>query len=216
MVEHTAASTLTAKATVSVRGSVATELWVIWAEIAIEQSRLAREARPVWVAQREAGEEWDMNIELKPAMVAITACAASLDGFEALVKQEGVQVPQPPGKEPGRADWIWATLRASFDVKQHTNRWLPALNRLFALRNVTGGGLVHPKTVFDDPSKEHPVVPGVSVTRATYTRETADEALALLREIYGACRGSVLPTHTALANRIANLDATLAKLTASD
>jgi hypothetical protein len=206
-----------ARATISTSASVATELWATWADIAIEQAALARRARAAWVAQREAGAEWDMNTELHPAMISIAAAATSLDGFATLVEQAGVTVQAPPappgGQAPGRAAWIWETLRAGFAVGRHTNSWPRDIKDLFALRNVRGGGLLHPQTIFTDASSQHPVLPGVSAARVFFTTENADKAVALMRAIYGECRTAVRPQHAELQARMGGIDGVLARLT---
>jgi len=204
------------KATVSANLSSGTELWAIWGYIAIEQARLAQEARTTWVAQRAADESWDMNTELQPAMIAIAAAATSLDGFEQVVRKEGVPVSAPQGNDPSRAQWIWETLRKAFNVNPHTNRWPGAIKYLFALRNTTGGGLLHPTTVFGDPSDAHPIVTGLTLARTIYTTETADNAVGLMREIYAECRVSTRPEYPALALRMEGLNALLLKLTETD
>jgi hypothetical protein len=186
--------------------SPGTELWLIWAYIAIDQTALAREARAEIVRQKIAGKtDIDLNVELHPSMISIAAAAFSLDGFASVVKATGVPPTAPLAPDPKRADWIWEYLRAGFDVGFNTNTWPGHLKDLFALRNVKGGGLVHPHTYFGAPVN-HPVVPNVSAARAVFTTETAGHALALMRDIYATCRERVRPQHAKLASRISGLD----------
>src|SRR5205823_504147 len=87
-----------------------------------------------------------------------------------------------------RAHYIWTTLREAFDVGAKTNTWPRALKDLWVLRsNRVTGGLLHPKTIFGEPI-DHPLLPRVSAARGLYTVETADNAIALMRDIYSACR----------------------------
>jgi hypothetical protein len=74
-----------ATARVSVVPSVATELWAVWADIALEQRDLAAEGRAKVAAQVKKREPADLNMELHPSMVAIAAIATSIDGFATMV-----------------------------------------------------------------------------------------------------------------------------------
>jgi hypothetical protein len=189
--------------------AVGTELWLIWADIAIDQADAAREARAVLLAQITAGEQPDLNIELRPALLAIAAVATSLDGFSVEVQNTGVQLNPPNAEEPTRAHWIWETLRAGFDISPKTNTWPRDLKDLFRLRV---GGL-HPKTIFGKPV-HHPVLPHVSATRAIYTTEAADAAVGLMRDIFETCRSAARDEYPALMSRMSGLDGALARLTA--
>jgi hypothetical protein len=148
-----------------------------------------------------------LNLELRPALLAIAAVAISLDGFAAEVERTGVHVSLPTATEPTRSHWIWETLRAGFDINSKTNTWPRDLKDLFRLRV---GGL-HPKTAFGRPV-HHPVVPNVPMSRAIYTTETADAAVALMRDIYKTCRTAVRPANPALVSRMSGLDGALARL----
>jgi hypothetical protein len=194
--------------------AVGTELWAIWAYIAIEQADVARAARLVWAAAKEAGQDYDANTEMQPAMVSIAAAATSVDGFARVVQRVGVTPPRPESESPSRADFIWSILTTGFDVNRYTNRWPPALKRLFDLRSGRGGGLLHPTTVFGRASTQHPVYgdEGVSAARVLYTTETADKALSFMREIYSECRTSVRLEHRALASRLEGLNGVLLKI----
>jgi hypothetical protein len=200
-----------ATSAVTAQIAVGTELWLIWADIAIENARAARAARAALMADVEAGGQPDLNIELRPVLLAIAAVATSLDGFAAEVEKTGVRVATPNTKEPTRAHWIWETLRGGFDVGSKTNTWPRDLKDVFRLRV---GGL-HPRTVFGQPI-HHPVMPNVSPTRAIYTTEAADAAVALMLDVYETCRTAVRPTYSALVSRMSGLDAAMARLSASD
>ncbi len=181
-------------------------MWLSWAKIAIEQAQITEAARATISAQIAAGHEYDLNAELHPSLIAIAAVATSLDGFAIEVEKTGIPIHTPSAQQPTRAHWIWETLRAGFDVNSKTNTWPRDLKDVFILRV----GSLHPETVFGDPAQEHAVVPGVSATRATYTTEAADKAVALMRDIYKTCRTSVRPEHAALVSRMSGLDGALA------
>jgi hypothetical protein len=154
--------------TVTAEVSVGTELWLTWANIAIEQAQIARTARAAIVSEVRAGNQPDLNPELHAALIPIAGAATSLDGFAKEVEAAGVPIKTPRVQQPTRAHWIWETLRAGFEVNSKTNVWPSDIKELFRLRS---GGL-HPRTVFGRPA-QHPVVPGVSETRSIYTTEAA-------------------------------------------
>jgi hypothetical protein len=188
---------------------VATELWVVWGQIARAQARLAAEARAAIVAQAEAGEQVDFARELETSMLAIVAAATSVDGFAAVVADAGVRVP----KRPGRAIQVWTLLREGFDVSSKTNEWPRALKDLWVLRSGdAAGGLLHPRTLFGAPV-EHPVGAGVPRARALYTVERVDQAVGLMRDIFGTCRGRARASHPELVSRMSGLDGALRALT---
>lgn len=199
--------TVVAKAVVSAEMAVGTELWLIWAHIAIEQAQIARAARSAIVGQVRGGQQPDLNAELHPALIAITGVATSLDGFAKEVEKTGVPIKTPSVHQPTRAHWIWETLRAGFTVSSKTNSWPRDIKELFRLRV---GGL-HPKTVFGRPA-QHPVVPNVPEARAVYTTEAADAAVALMQDIYRTCRTAVRPACPALVSRMSGLDGALTQV----
>jgi hypothetical protein len=196
--------------------SVGTELWAAWAQIALAQTEVARQGRANVASRIEAGEEFDLNGELYPAMVAISAAVTSLDGFATLVQDTGVVAAAPSTPHPSRAHYVWEILRAGFDVGAMTNTWPRDLKDLFVLRSDrTSGGLFHPKTVFGE-AVNHPLVPGVSPARALYTVETADKAIAFMRDIYARCKVSVRPDYPELERRIEGLAGVLDQLLRRD
>jgi hypothetical protein len=188
--------------------STGTEVWIVWAYIAIEQAGLAQRGRAALAADLQARRPLEMDAELFGSMVATTAVAASLDGFERVIRNDcKVSVAKPEGKKTTRAHWIWEALRAGFAVGSKTNVWPRQIKDVFRLRN----GQVHPKTVFGHPV-QHPIIPGVTPARALYTTEAADEAVALMRDIYRTCREVVRPEHSALVTRMSGLDGSLRKI----
>jgi hypothetical protein len=202
-----------ATSTVTADLSVGTELWAIWADIALAQLAVAREARNALTAEAEAGStSLDLNVELHPAMLTIAAVASSIDGFATVVAAAGVTYQAPASKERGRAEYVWEILRAGFDVGSRTNTWPRPLKDLWILRSdKTSGGLFHPKTIFG-AAATHPLGPSVSPARALYRLETAEQSVALMRDIYGTCNArSVRPGLDELVARMNGLTATLAR-----
>jgi len=190
--------------------SVGTELWAVWGQIALAQARAAAEARALLVAHVEAGEPADSNLELWPSMLAIVAAVTSVDGFAALITEAGVLVPE--ADYPTRASWVWALLREGFEVTSKTNEWPAAMKDLYVLRSGRAvGGLLHPKTLFGS-AIDHPIVPGVAPARALYTVERVEQAIGLMRDVYGTCRGRARNQHPALVSRMSGLDGLLATL----
>jgi hypothetical protein len=140
---HEKRAAVVARARVSATMASGTELWLVWAYIAIEQAGLAEACRDRIAIDVRGGRQPDLDLELYPAMVATTAAATSLDGFARLVTDDCHVQPQAPKvKEPTRAHWIWEALRAGFAVGSKTNTWPGQLKDLFILRN----GQLHPKT----------------------------------------------------------------------
>jgi hypothetical protein len=197
-------------AKVSAELGVATELWYSWAHIALAQAKSAREGRESCAAAKRTGGNPDWNAELHPAMVAIAAAATSLDGFATLAQEAGA-IPAVP-TEATRAYYVWEILRAGFDVGHKTNTWPRDLKDLFILRSDRmAGGLLHPKTVFGEPA-QHPEIGSVSQARSLYTMENADNAVALMRDLYGTCRVSVRQELGALKQRIDGLSGLFAEI----
>jgi len=81
--------------------AVGTQLWLSWADIALEQLGQATAARTAMPAELAAGRTPDLNTELHPVMVTVTATAASLDGFATVVEPH-IPKQSPTGDEQER------------------------------------------------------------------------------------------------------------------
>ena len=199
--------------------TVGTELWYIWGCMAVEHAIAARRARDDLLRARSDGRQLELEPELRASMIAITGAVTSLEGFEHRVKRTGLTVKEPAGPNPKRHERVWATLRSGFEVDSRASDWQKNIKALYAFRNATAGGLLHPTTVFA-PSEEHPsgAVEGtVSLAYSVFTVERADWAVAVIRDIYGACRGSVRPGHPDLEDLVNNVfRGTLKKLSVSN
>jgi hypothetical protein len=190
--------------------AVGTELWAIWGYIANRHAELAREGRARFKAAFEAGDDYDQNDELMPAMIAISAAAVSLDGFGVVVRKTGVEFQKPTGKT-SRADWVWAVLKAGFDLTAYEDEWPEAITEAFDYRDSTVGGLLHPKTIFSI-AQDHPVMPNVSLARAVFTTETADRVVGFMRSVYSVCRVSARDDRPEVVDQMRVSGGILAKL----
>jgi hypothetical protein len=163
-----------------------TRLVFHWAGIAIEQEPLARAGRAEVVRTHAAGEApFRLRDELRPAMIAVAACAHSLDALYAelaqLVGPETVAAWEDIRRH-GRWSEVAGILDLALDVD--VSEWRPRLETLFVrLRNP----IVHPKAKAQAPTK-HPALPTrVSPEHATYTVEAVEESVDLVLEILSAC-----------------------------
>ena len=109
-----------------------TRLMLHWAEVAIEQERLAREAREQLTRAHGAGETLRLSDELHPAMIAVAASAHSLDALYAeLAELIGPETlaQWDEMRRGGRWAEIAGILELSFDVS--VDAWRPRLRTLF-------------------------------------------------------------------------------------
>lgn len=156
-----------------------TQLWLLWASIALDHRDEARERR------KTDGGPPANNPELKASMIAISAAAFAVDGLAADVRQVGT-APQGLSDRRRRAVVVAATLAANFELGDRTNHWPSELKQLFQLRSASpGGGLAHPTTTFGEPV----ALPEIRTApaRTTYTVETAEWATRLMSDIAICC-----------------------------
>jgi hypothetical protein len=162
---------------------IRTRPMIRWAEVAIEHERLAREARERLVSDHAAGRAFDLARELRPAMVAVAACAHSLDSlcFEFL---EFVG----PARAQRRFEEIASALERSADVSDLRD-WRSRLGLLFHRRDEA----VHPERKTSRPLR-HPGLP-IRVAREyrDYSVESASESVDLLLDVLTACVESPKP-----------------------
>lgn len=162
-----------------------TRLMLHWAEVAIEQERLAREAREQLTRQHGAGETLRLGDELHPAMIAVAASAHSLDALYAeLAELIGPETlaQWDEMRRGGRWAEIAGILELSFDVS--VDAWRPRLRTLFVERR---NPAIHAKAK-PKPVAKHPTLPvNVASEYLTYSVETTKESLDLLLEILSRC-----------------------------
>lgn len=155
---------------------IASYVYFTWAEIAIEQEELARVARAELLA---AGDDAEVGAQLareyRAAMQAVAAAAHSIDGLYGVLA--------PPVRVRGvRQRVILERLKLLFDLRKKGSEWLPRFDWLDDLRD----SAVHPKFGAEE-AEPHPSGINVARENATYTVETAMQAVDLMLEVLAAC-----------------------------
>jgi hypothetical protein len=182
----------------SVEPKVRTRLVLHWAEIAIEQTARARDGRAEALKTYEETATPHLGAELHPAMIAIAACAHSLDGLYAELAEHVAPETLAKWEEARSKGGRWADIAAILElaVERDVEPWRSRLKTLFEDRN----RVVHPKAKFQD-TETHPAL-GLEVAAeyTIYTVEAAEESLTLLLEILSACVESPKPSIEAWAN----------------
>lgn len=171
---------------------VRTRLVFLWAEVAIEQEVRAREGREGLERAHATREEpFDMRAELQPAMIAVAACAHSLDALYAeLAEHVG---PETLAEwEQTRRGGRWAEIAGVLElsVNADVGSWRPRLRKLFVeLRNPA----VHPKAKAGRPVR-HPALPtNVPPEYAIWCVEAVRDSVDLLLEILSTCVAAPKP-----------------------
>jgi hypothetical protein len=182
-VEGSASLQLQAVFSAGIKVMMSTRLMLHWAEVAIEQERLALAARTRLEQARAAGEPLEFSREMHPAMIAIAAAAHSLEALyrelAGLVQPESVE-----GWEARRKHGMWAQVQGAlvlaFEIEPE--RWRHEVATLFRLRNAA----VHPRVALRE-SEPHPL--GVNTVReyVLYSAEEAERAVSLLLEVLTTC-----------------------------
>jgi hypothetical protein len=90
-----------------------THLWLLWAEIAIDQEALARQARARALALTPTGEGFglELSAETRASLVAVTACSFALDALYGVVTEY-----VPASRARKRPFRILETLKRGFNV----------------------------------------------------------------------------------------------------
>jgi hypothetical protein len=173
-VERPLEGTVTSHAQLELR--LRTRLVLHWADIAIDQERLARDGRADLERGREVGE-CRPKAEFHPALIAVAACAHSLDALYG-------EFAQLVG--PVEASKRWAQVAGILElaVERDVEPWRPRLQTLFTdLRNPA----VHPKAEGKE-ALPHPVFEANAPAEyAICTVEAVRESVDLLFEILSAC-----------------------------
>jgi hypothetical protein len=169
-------------------------LWLWWAEIAIDQERLAREARKEALGLTSSGEGFGLVLhrETHASLIAISASAHALDALYGVVADITT---------PVRASTRWASLletfKATFDVLGPAGggAWAREFEWLFDLRDAA----VHHDEENRD-SVPHPTGTNTSWASVAYSLEAAERAVALLFEVLETGLGSPRPPLAAWAS----------------
>lgn len=166
------------KAVGSVRILMQPHLWVWWAEIAIDQERLAREARAEALSLTSAGGDAfgkALARETRASLIAVSASAHTLDALYGVVGD--IVAPVETGT---RWSTLLETFKAAFYVRGRAGggAWAEEFEWLFDLRD----SAVH----HDEESREsvpHPTGTNVSWANVAYSLESAERAVNLMLEV---------------------------------
>lgn len=152
-------------------------LWLWWAEIAIDQVRLAREARNDALALTPSDEGFGLalNRETHASLIAVSACAHALDALYGVIADIIKPVPGPT-----RWSSLLETFKAAFYVSGSAGggAWARELEWLFDLRDAA---VHHEEENLE--SVPHPTGTNTSWASVAYSLEAAERALALLFEV---------------------------------
>jgi hypothetical protein len=163
-----------------------TRLVLHWAEIAIEQERLAQQGRAELERAHQVGEQpYKLKAELQPALVAVAACAHSLDALYAeLAELVGPETLAEWTERTRGGRWAQVAGILELAVERDVEPWRPRLQTLYQeLRNPA----VHPKAKAK-ALKEHPALRAMGTPEyAIYTVEAVRESVDLLLEVLSAC-----------------------------
>jgi len=178
---------------VNVEGSLElrlrTRLVLHWADIAMDQERLVRDGRAELERGHEAGD-YRPKAEFHPALIAVAACAHSLDALYG-------EFAQLVG--PVEASKRWAQIVGILElaVERDIEPWRPRLETLFAdLRNPA----VHPKAEAKEALPRPVFEANAPAEYAIYTVDTVRESVDLLLEILSACVEAPKPPVVTWAN----------------
>src|SRR5262245_18723681 len=118
-----------------------TELWYVWAEIAIDAESDASVARTRALQRRQDGSvlEIQMEHEVKAVLIATSAASHALDAFFATVGELGQVSPTTrqawKANRVSRRQQILQMLAATFEIGPLRQSWDRRLKLLFETRN---------------------------------------------------------------------------------
>lgn len=173
-------------ATTTVELKLASNLWLTWGAIAIEEARAAREARVALARAYPATGDADLAPEMKAALKSIGAVSFALDALGKVLEERAPSKPTvaqalaycPPGEDRNRGDHVTAIINDAFDDAAKISL-THQLHDLFYLRN----GSVHHRVVMNPPTT-HPLGLQTTAEAATYTTEQADRHAKMLVTIF--------------------------------
>jgi hypothetical protein len=172
--------------------AVSTRMLIHWSNIAIEQQRLACDARRRLETEvdeaKATGKGLDTTSELRPAMIAIAAASHALDALYGEIRDLAL----PPSfaerwksdarSGPARPRKLHEALKLGFSFRGDQRKLQVRLDWLFDLRD----GAVHPETVFR-ATEPHPLGVHTAKEYVVYNCENATKAVELLLEILETC-----------------------------
>jgi hypothetical protein len=161
---------------------VQTQLWYVWAEIAIDHEHQAWVARGRELDALNDGAVLEIGLEqeVRAALVAVTASTHAIDAYYTAVADARRELKLASiAKGPGRREQILAVLAITFGVSGNTrNRWQKELAAVYGMRNSAAhyraewGALV-----------DHPIGIGTTPVAARYTAEGAQRSVDLALDI---------------------------------
>jgi hypothetical protein len=176
--------------------AMSTRMLLHWADVAIEQERLARAARRQLEQEVEeakaTGKGLNLTLELRPSLIAIAAVTHALDALYgelrdiALPAHVAAKWRENPRSGPPRQRKLLEALKHGFSIRSGT--WQTKLDELFDLRDAA----VHPETLFR-ATEPHPLGVSTAQEYVAYRCETATEAIDLLFEILETCGSKQKP-----------------------
>jgi hypothetical protein len=174
-------------------------LMLHWAQVAIRQERLAREARERLERQYAASlDASEMTDEVHAALVGIAACAHSLDALYAELAE--LVAPETLAEWEGkRRGGRWAEIAGILELSLRVaaDPWRPRLKTLFVEgRNPA----IHPKAKDKGPVKHPALGVNVAAEYLIYSIESAKASVDLLLEILSVCVDAPKPAVEKWAN----------------
>jgi hypothetical protein len=179
---------------------VRTELWYVWAEIAIDAEFDARVARDSVSERRQDGAvvEVQMEQEVKAVLIATTAASHALDAFFNSVAELGLisDASRATWKKNGvrRRGQILETLAATFEIGKQRTSWNQGLEKLFEIRKDAVHYEARP-----GPLIPHPVGVTTTPVAGQFALEEARSAVDLMLEIITTCIRRPRPVPAAIA-----------------
>lgn len=157
--------------------TITTHVWIWWTRIAIEQERIARDARAYALEAKPSGEGFGEALlrESHASMIAVSAAAHALDAVYGSIKSRVAS-----GTADRRPMRILEALRSGIELRgrEGGGGWAKEFEWLFDLRDAA----IHFEEE-DRPPVPHPAGTSGGVVSATYTVEAAGRAIDFLLEV---------------------------------
>jgi hypothetical protein len=178
-----------------VRVLMQAHLWIWWAEIAIDQEKLAREARTEALQETTTnggGLAHALSRETRASLITVAASAHALDALYGAVADI-----VPPVRGQTRWSTLLETFKAAFYVRGAAGGggWAHDFEWLFDLRDAA---VHHEEQMLE--SAPHPTGTAVSAEDIAYSLESATRAVDLLLAVLQTGIDSPRPALTAWAH----------------
>lgn len=159
---------------------ITTHLWFTWLQVAIERAKAARRVREDMMHLLDEGKQIAdlLSSEFEASVVAIAACAHALDAlYGSEVIPESVR-----GHGQKRPAKIREALKRVFNTGPVNGLWVGGFACLFNLRDAAVHAREKPA-----PPESHPVVGHTSKENASYTVESAEQAVEFALSVFRWC-----------------------------